>query len=731
MLVAQFDYAESEPLFNQATLLLAVAWMLLEGTPGATSIGRVHRQLHRNIREIIQHSARYPRECCGLLPHPRRRADQWIQFCRKLPAMDPRPEALDSILPSGGTVQYRIPAYQRRYAWDREQLHGLWRDVGALLSASPAQNHFCGVLLKLDRPGEGVISNYREVIDGQQRLITLLILLTALRDHEATVEGRSIAFDEDPLVHLVRPGDLVALPDQIIKCHDPHEDRRLYKVLHGEWRAMLSGDIDDPIVDAYAYFRYCFWLGLQSFAEPESVVIPKPRNWSSEGEPEATWLSDFGDARNPIDCVRLKQRIRKQISLLPLTVSEADEDPILIFDAINGRRLEFSQWDHAKTLLFRRLGDVHRLYEQWTATENGFKDAIRLKGRRRQSLETVAEGFLYDFVISRSGPRDERPKVKRAAIQLRKLLQKDGRDPTPEFTEGFIGDEFLRAAKLYCSCIAPVTRPKDAYGRLLTPNALESIDQIESFSANTARPLVLSVLEWWHADRISEELLSQALRSIEAHHCRLFLMGEDFSPLRARMMQLMAQVNSHERADPEDRARHMIVLLSRADLADGKILARHASPRALCDDVNKSRVQVAALLRGIEAHLSGGAGHPLPHGQGTRKFEVEHIFPQSCIKELNPSWQDDLRRWRKRPTIESYRERVNVLGNLALILGKANKKSAAKGFGKKQDVLRKNNPALRHLEDVIQSERWLPENIDERNHRLLAAALKHWPLSPS
>jgi hypothetical protein len=72
---------------------------------------------------------------------------------------------------------------------------------------------------------------------------------------------------------------------------------------------------------------------------------------------------------------------------------------------------------------------------------------------------------------------------------------------------------------------------------------------------------------------------------------------------------------------------------------------------------------------------------------------------------------------------------MNVIGNLALIQGKANKNSSAKGFEKKHEVLRKDNPLLRHLEDVLEAHRWLPEIIDARTTRLLEVALKQWPMS--
>lgn len=645
--------------------------------------------------------------------------------------MDPRPESLDTILPSGGTVQYLIPAYQRRYSWNREQLHGLWRDVGELLSNPHTRNHFCGVLLKLDRPGEGPITSFREVIDGQQRLVTFLILLAALRDHQAEAEGRAINFDHDPLVHLVRPGVLTPLSDEIIKSHDPDEHRRLNKVLHGEWRHMLAAESTDPVVDAYAYFRYCIWRGMQSFSEPESLLLPKVKNWDRAQEPEATWRETCSEGRDGIDLDRLRRCIRERITLLPLTVSETDEDPILIFDAINGKRLEFSQWDHSKTLLFRRLGPVPELYERWSTVEGKFKDAIKRRGRRRQNLESVAEGFLYDFVISRSAPRDERPKMRRSAVQLRKLLQNDERDPSSEDAERFIEFTFLPAANLYCSLVAPSIRPIDRNGRFVSPAVTDIIEQIESFSSNTARPLILSALTWWHCGRISETLLLKVLRAIEAHHCRMFLVGEDFSPLRARMMNLMIQVNEDPNSTAEGRALHICRLLGRDELSDTRILDRHRVPQAICDDDNKSRGQVAALLRGIESGLSGGAGHPLPHGRGERKFEVEHIFPCSCNEGFNTAWQQDLRKWRKRVPIEAFRARMNVLGNLALIQGKANRRSSAKGFQRKQEILRKDNPLLKHLEDVLKADRWLPEQIDNRTTRLLEVALKHWPLPQS
>jgi uncharacterized protein with ParB-like and HNH nuclease domain len=69
--------------------------------------------------------------------------------------------------------QFQIPPYQRPYSWTTEQVDDLWED----LLENASTGHFLGSL---------VLSTEHEfrplVIDGQQRLTTLMILMSVLRD---------------------------------------------------------------------------------------------------------------------------------------------------------------------------------------------------------------------------------------------------------------------------------------------------------------------------------------------------------------------------------------------------------------------------------------------------------------------------------------------------------------------------------------------------------------------
>lgn len=85
---------------------------------------------------------------------------------------------------TGRTANYLIPDYQRPYAWDEDECQTLWDDIFAF--AFPDNNidlfgsgdeYFLGTIVTYKNDNE-----QSEVIDGQQRLTTLLLLLRAFYD---------------------------------------------------------------------------------------------------------------------------------------------------------------------------------------------------------------------------------------------------------------------------------------------------------------------------------------------------------------------------------------------------------------------------------------------------------------------------------------------------------------------------------------------------------------------
>lgn len=90
---------------------------------------------------------------------------------------------------------YEVPAFQRDYAWTKQQCQDLWTDIKNVLE-NENQAHFLGpMVVTQDVLPTG--SNYSTnqfmkkftVIDGQQRLTTLQIILSLIRDRFISIGG--------------------------------------------------------------------------------------------------------------------------------------------------------------------------------------------------------------------------------------------------------------------------------------------------------------------------------------------------------------------------------------------------------------------------------------------------------------------------------------------------------------------------------------------------------------
>ena len=74
---------------------------------------------------------------------------------------------------------FEIPDYQRGYAWNETQWKSLWQDIQNI-SKMTTQQHFTGMMLLRPCENSTDLTNM-EVVDGQQRLVTVMILANRLR----------------------------------------------------------------------------------------------------------------------------------------------------------------------------------------------------------------------------------------------------------------------------------------------------------------------------------------------------------------------------------------------------------------------------------------------------------------------------------------------------------------------------------------------------------------------
>ncbi|HQT83778.1 MULTISPECIES: DUF262 domain-containing protein [Acidiphilium] len=83
---------------------------------------------------------------------------------------------LDGISNILKTRRFSVPAYQRSYAWEIEHVESLLNDINDAINGKEKE-YFLGSIVVT-----GPIDRRYEVVDGQQRLTTVSLLISAIRD---------------------------------------------------------------------------------------------------------------------------------------------------------------------------------------------------------------------------------------------------------------------------------------------------------------------------------------------------------------------------------------------------------------------------------------------------------------------------------------------------------------------------------------------------------------------
>ena len=78
---------------------------------------------------------------------------------------------------------FRIPYYQRPYSWRNKQRADMFEDISKLRDKAKNSFHFMATVVGLRRDTKTIVTDEYsviEVVDGQQRLTTLVLLLKAI-----------------------------------------------------------------------------------------------------------------------------------------------------------------------------------------------------------------------------------------------------------------------------------------------------------------------------------------------------------------------------------------------------------------------------------------------------------------------------------------------------------------------------------------------------------------------
>ena len=214
-----------------------------------------------------------------------------------------------------GSKQFLVPHYQRPYSWQEEQWQTLWHDIVELIEDPQSEPHFLAAIVTAPARStpEGV--EKRLLIDGQQRLTTLLILLTLTRDRARTTGDSRLA---------------ERIQDLITNRHEDGNDH--YKLLPSQSEGAEESDRE-------AFVRMVGGISTQT----KSGIGAAYEFFASRlRRADAPSLDD------------LQRTIVSRLTLVSIILDEKD-NPHRIFESLNGKGRSLSQADLIRNYFFMRL----------------------------------------------------------------------------------------------------------------------------------------------------------------------------------------------------------------------------------------------------------------------------------------------------------------------------------------------------------------------------------------
>ncbi len=498
--------------------------------------------------------------------------------------MDARNLTISNVFSHGGNIHYILPHFQREYTWEKEQWETLLYDLLALYrDYQPGKDleHFLGsIVVVTDGTRNGTIPAFK-LVDGQQRLITVSLILCVLRELTKSIDTTLASKIEAMLInnHEVDDVRFKVFPST------KYGDRDAYTaIINGTPLASQ----ESRITQAYNYFCH----ELREKIDKEDI-----------------------------DPQHLYEVLVTCFQVVFITLNNQNESPYKIFESLNAKGKPLSQADLVRNYIAMKL-PAHlqeKVFERAWARIEGFL-------REQEKIGQVGEltAFLRHYLaMCRSILYSE----EHIYIRFRSYMDQEY-PSTQEFIEeiGRIG----QFAEYYDKLLRP-EHEEEHYLR----NALTRLQTMEP---STAYPLLLAVYHAYCTYDITVEEFTAFLKMLENYMVRRYICAERTNNMNKWFPTLWREIQ-HQRKELSfiDACRQA---LSTNHYPSDRQVKQLAQEMKLYSRSTQHRMKITLILETIEQHLWAGTDVTIKlKGPAT----IEHVMPQTPTAEwknyLGKNWQ--------------------------------------------------------------------------------------------
>lgn len=384
---------------------------------------------------------------------------------------------------------YCIPRNQRRYVWDSQNWSDLYDDV-ELVVDGVAESHFIGSIVLKDEGKEDGLQKYT-VIDGQQRILTLSIFLSAI---VYLFKTRGMLDDFNGTLKYLFAKDIKAKMREIVY---PEYHLSLPKIVN-----TLNNYSCEEIAS----------LSVTAFANLCTVSSTKDKQIISAFKYFINKLQNLDDAR-----LLMFRDMLISISYVNI-ISSTDEDSYTIFEILNARGLDLEDHELLKNYIMRYLQPVQRRDEAkqiWEIIES--------------NLGSNVQDFLRHYAIHKYNYNND----KKQGISIYKSIQNR--------TRGRNMNLLLDDIKLKSDLYASILTPNDAFEKEKEIFLFFKTKRVVQF-----RPLLLSLKHQLLLENITEEKYASIIEFLYYFFVCYKIIGQENSNMLSDTVYKYAYVLENE-----------------------------------------------------------------------------------------------------------------------------------------------------------------------------------------
>lgn len=608
-------------------------------------------------------------------------------------------EPLDFLGLIGGQKLFKIPVFQRPYSWDKDEREALWLDV--LTQYSKILKHWessdrDGIIRKIPKhymgtmvlSGDGAVGiPVYEIIDGQQRVTTIMAMIAALRDAKIKKAGKGEKETLEKIRNKFNNTYLInaeANDDERLRLRLQSKDSAAFRsvIEHDGIKRLTKDGIglgqqdSDSVLKTYNYF-YKQFLKEPDIDDDQNVELQR-------------FAGLF-----PLNFDILEQVIVRRLNFISILGSSELDDLNAIFESLNAKGKDLAQLDLLKNYVFMLLGpDAPGAIERyWSKIEKALP--------RREDQEF----FVWSAMVSEGNYEMQNRLYREIQSQLRVQGAPGDKNVAIRYLDGL-----TRKIAHFQNFIEKQHDKKELR---------EAFSRLRSAGDRIATPVVL----WLHSLRselsFSDEEFIRGCSVLESFLVRRFLAGEASNNLNSmfgRALKTVHEDKSH--LQPVDK---LINALADWTPSDDQVIEGAKTKPFYGFGKMDQRIFILGCLdksydtksaRNIEASDKS----------------IEHIFPQTTTSEWDAAFVGDAEEY------ERMKEGLlNTLGNLTLVLPGENSEVRNHVLAKKLDKYRGFEYAMtRAIPEFVNSLnplpiRWGRQEMHKRAEDLAGRAIRIWP----